>query len=524
MATTPSQASTASPSGPIRRRIDRRLPLTCSMLARPLRTIHMLRDQSLVIAFPVYRRYTRRVATQTVAGIVVIVVLLVAGFATATTWLVAPPLVILVAVGLAALWDRWRHGSRALVRRGLPPGELTQLACPLLDVDHHRRFADEFGPVFTTNHLNTPLVAVYGLERGHEVLHRCRADLGPMPRPDNDLVVGGFVRVLEGDEHRRMRTTLAPLFGPAFVERLRPRVESQIDAGISGWSEGDDPVHPRPLVEALVLDVWLTLFFGPAADYEPERLTRLRELYRQIDHLYPTPDMRSVQDRIVDEVQALGRLRDLPDCALRELVTRSPESLDDLPVIENLVHIVTSTHADMTGLFAWIVKFVADNADSADRVRNSSPEKTRARADAFVSESLRLAQSEVLLRYTKRPIVIGDHKIPERWMLRVLVRESHRDPEVFDDPLAFRPERFVSGSYGRFEYSPFGLDGRSCIGEALTRMASGVFVTRLVNRFDIEVCEDGPLQLSVHRHAAPNHHWTVRFRQAPSPIPDPSAR
>ncbi len=515
MAASPDPVTETPTMARIRSRIEKRLALNLSMLARPMRTFRMLRDESLDIAFPNYRRHARRVVSQTVVGLVVVIGLLVYGIVSSTMWLNALALAALTSVAAAVAWDRWHSGSTSLVRRGLPPGELTTLACPLLDVDHHQRLADRHGPTFTTNHLHTPLVAVYGLERGQGVLRGCQADLRPMPRPDNYLVEGGFVRMLEGDDHRRMRSSLGPLFTTGVLGRLRPSVEASVDASLAAWGDGGTPVHPRPLVENLVLNMWLTLFFGPSPDYEPDRLARLGDLYRQIDHLYPTLEMRDVQDQIVEEVQALGRLPDLPDCLLRELTARSPESLDDLPVVENLVHLVTSSHADMCGLFDWMVKFLADNPMWIDRLRGSSPEQTQIDADAFVSESLRLSQSEVLLRVTKRPIDVEGHTIPSRWMIRVLVRESHRDPAVFEDPLNFRPDRFVSGSYGRLEYSPFGLDGRSCIAETLARMASGVFVTRLARRFDLETVEDGPIQLSIHRHAAPNHHWKVRLSPAP---------
>lgn len=484
------------------------------MLARPVRTVRMLRDESLTIAFPVYRRTALRVATQTAIGLVALLGAMTFGLASSTMWLSVVAAIALGAVVLAAAWDRRRHGSSSLVRRGLPPGEATRLACPLLDVNHHQAFVDAHGPTFTTNHLHTPLVAVYGLDSGHGVLRGCQADLSPMNRPDNFLVQGGFVRVLEGDEHRRMRTTLSPLFTAGVLDRLGPAVEASVDSSLGRWGVDPTPVHPRPLIEDLVFDMWITLFFGPSDVYQTEDLERLRDLYRQIDHLYPTPSMRDVQDQIVEVVQTLGRRSDLPGCLLSELTSRSPEVLSDLPVLENLVHLLTSSHADMTGLFDWMVKFLADNPICLDRLRGTPAEQAREYADAFVSESLRLSQSEVLLRRTNRPTDINGYTVPRRWMVRVLVRESHRDPTVFDDPLVFRPDRFLTKSYDRFEYSPFGLDGRSCIAENLARLAGGIFVTCLAKRFDIETVEDGPIQLSIHRHAAPNHHWKIRLTPA----------
>ena len=504
----------------LRRRFADRVGFLLSMLSWPVRAFRMLRDESLVIAFPLYRKAAMRLLGVTAVGLAALGMLLVVAVVAEVWWLAVAVLAVRGVFLAASMWNRRRSGSTSLTRRGLPPGELTRLACPMLQVGHHAEFAAAHGPVFTTNHLHTPLVAVYGLERGHEVLHRCAGELAPMPRPDNDLVAGGFVRTLEGDAHRSMRSTLAPAFGVTVVERLRDRMERSINSELAEWGtdrRGAVGVHSRPLVEHLVLSVWLTVFFGASSTHHPALHARLFDLYRQIDHLYPTPQMRSVQDDIVAVVRQLGSMADLEDCVLADLLRRSPGILDDAAVVENLVHLVTSSHADMTGLFDWIVKFMADNPASAEKLRTSLADDTPTEAGAFVSEALRLAQSEVLLRYTKRPITVGGFGVPAKWMVRVLVRESHRDPAVFDDPLAFRPDRFLSSTYGRFAYAPFGLDGRSCIGESLARVSASTFATLLAKNFRLEIIEDGPLQLSVHRHAAPNSRWTVNFRRVETP-------
>ncbi len=502
----------------IRRRLEARMVHNLSLLSRPTRTLRMLRDDDLVIGFPLYRGYALQIAKQTVAGLVVVIGLLALGIISSTTWLTALAMAILVLVAGVVAWTRWHSGSTSLQRRGLPPGELTTLACPMIDRDHHQTSVDKHGSTFTTNHLRKPVVSIYGLKRGNDVFRDSQADLSPMPRPDNHMVEGGFVRALEGDDHRRVRSSLSPLFTSSVLERLRPVVEASVDASLASWDESGTPARPRPLVDDLVLNMLLTLFYGASAHYEPKRLARLSILYRQIDHLYMTPEMRDIQDQLVAEVRVLGRLPDLPDCLLRELIARSPGRLDDLGLVENVVHLITTSHADMWGLFDWIMKFLVDNPAWFDRLRGSSPEQARIDADAFVCETLRLAQSELLLRVTKRPIEVDGYRIPARWIVRVLVRESHRDPAVFEDPLEFRPDRFVSRSYGRLEYSPFGLDGRSCIAESLARMASAVFVTRLAERFDIETVEDGPLQLSIHRHAAPNSNWKVSLSPAAAAV------
>lgn len=46
----------------------------------------------------------------------------------------------------------------------------------------------------------------------------------------------------------------------------------------------------------------------------------------------------------------------------------------------------------------------------------------------------------------------------------------HRDPEIYDNPMEFRPERFLNSAHGGNEdvkglfYLPFGDGPRNCIG------------------------------------------------------------
>ena len=96
-------------------------------------------------------------------------------------------------------------------------------------------------------------------------------------------------------------------------------------------------------------------------------------------------------------------------------------------------------------------------------------------------------------------MTIGDYSVPVHWMVRVCIREIDRDPNTFPDPLRFDPDRFLNGAIGREQYVPFGIDHRSCTGEALTRAMAGVFVRELATGFDVEVVHDAPREAELER-------------------------
>lgn len=72
----------------------------------------------------------------------------------------------------------------------------------------------------------------------------------------------------------------------------------------------------------------------------------------------------------------------------------------------------------------------------------------------------------------------------------------HHDPEVFENPQEFRPERFIDEN-GRLmnteKLSTFSIGKRACPGESLAVLEVFLYFTTLLQNFTIEA--DGPVQL-----------------------------
>nr|GEX28035.1 probable (S)-N-methylcoclaurine 3'-hydroxylase isozyme 2 [Tanacetum cinerariifolium] len=80
------------------------------------------------------------------------------------------------------------------------------------------------------------------------------------------------------------------------------------------------------------------------------------------------------------------------------------------------------------------------------------------------------------------------YTVPKDCQILVNVWAIHRDPNIWDDPLSFKPERFIGSNLSYkgndFGYLPFGSGRRMCPGE---RMASKVIlltVASLIVNFD----------------------------------------
>jgi cytochrome P450 len=184
------------------------------------------------------------------------------------------------------------------------------------------------------------------------------------------------------------------------------------------------------------------------------------------------------------------------------------ELLADRAVVGNLFYLMLLTWADMSGLLTWIVRMHADNPRTSARVR-ADPEL----ATAVVRETLRLAQSEYLYRRTRRDLHLGDFRIPRGWLVRVCVREAHRDAAVFERADEFRPERFVGRSYTRDEYSPFGTHRLACLGEHVAIEVARWFTLELA-QYDVSIVRDGAVEFGSWSHWRPSRKLRVALTPA----------
>jgi cytochrome P450 family 135 len=85
-----------------------------------------------------------------------------------------------------------------------------------------------------------------------------------------------------------------------------------------------------------------------------------------------------------------------------------------------------------------------------------------------VDESLRLRPvAMAAMRRLTRPVELGGHRLPAGTVLRAPSLLLHHDASQFEQPDAFRPDRFATGVHG--PSFPFGGGQRACIGRHLAQ-------------------------------------------------------
>jgi cytochrome P450 len=433
---------------------------------------------------------------------------------------------------LAVVWIAWRARPSYGRTRGLPPGSLLPFPTGLWrDQSHLERQAARFGPVFKMSSVTQPMICVVGLPKAMQLLRDHAADLGPTPLPFNRHVPKGFLRYMDPVAHRLYRASFRAAISRDVISSSRPIIEQEIRQRLARLATSEPArgeVAPR--VHAPLVDMTLTLFIRLFVGVEQGTATfdqlagQLRIIDFRREARRPRGAVRDALARaeaiVCDEMRrvraASSGTAPVPRSFLAELVHADPAAADDPTAIRNLIYLLSVSAGDVAGLLVWTLKQLADNPEWLPRLRDETDTRPEAadRPDALpyrvILETLRLEQSELIMRRMSRDIRWNGFLLPKGWLLRVCIRECHRDPNVFEQPTLFDPDRFRTHQYRRADYSPFGASEVYCLGDHLTLSVGSAFVTELARGYDLARGGDGPPEYS-GVHWQPNERFSVRL-------------
>jgi cytochrome P450 len=139
-----------------------------------------------------------------------------------------------------------------------------------------------------------------------------------------------------------------------------------------------------------------------------------------------------------------------------------------------------------------------------------------------VNESMRLFPPAYAIgREAIEDCEIGGYPVPAKTTIFLSPWVSHRDARWFEDPLAFKPERWESDfakKLPRFAYVPFGGGPRVCIGNSFALMEAALILASVVRRY--QLTQPGGVKIepfaSITLRPSGGMPMTVERRQSPS--------
>ncbi|KAL8473009.1 hypothetical protein ACS0TY_030012 [Phlomoides rotata] len=106
----------------------------------------------------------------------------------------------------------------------------------------------------------------------------------------------------------------------------------------------------------------------------------------------------------------------------------------------------------------------------------------------IISETFRLFPAGPLgvPRESSADCRVGGYDIPHGTILLVNAWAIHRDPDVWDEPMSFKPERFEGREVETQKLMPFGMGRRACPGAGLGQRMVGLGLGSLIQCFEWE--------------------------------------
>jgi cytochrome P450 len=346
------------------------------------------------------------------------------------------------------------------------------------------------------------------------------------------VVVGeSSVLLLDGDEHVRHRKLLMPSF---HGERMRFYGETMASITrnvMSSWPEGRAfSLHPH--TQEITLQIILRTVFG--AD-EGAQLTQLRDqIVRLLSaaeypvafpimiYLSARPQLESKKPwtwflRARDEVDALlyrqiAERRADPAAAARKDVLAmlmqarddDGQPLTDRELRDELMTALAAGHETTATALAWAFERILSTPDVYERLREelraaggeqAAPDKLAALPylDATIKEVLRLRPVvPVVGRILQKDIQIGGYDLPSGTPVAASIYLAHRNPEVYPEPDAFRPERFLETPPDPVSWFPFGGGIRRCVGAQFATYEMKIVLATMLAAFDFKLEQKTP--------------------------------
>ena len=236
----------------------------------------------------------------------------------------------------------------------------------------------------------------------------------------------------------------------------------------------------------------------------------------------PTPARRELRlslasiDAVIREAIAASRADPDRDAPLIRLLMDTPDPrtgqpLDDQASADELLAFLIAGHDTTATTLAyslWAVgrdraiqnRLAAEVAAIGDRQLTVDDVPQLPHTVRVIHESLRLCPpAAVVTRMTMRDTIVNGFRIPRGTNVMVGIYTLHRDPELWENPELFDPERFApeySAGRDRWQHLPFGGGPRTCIGDHFAMLESTLGLATIIRVAEVSSLKaDFPLDV-----------------------------
>jgi cytochrome P450 len=300
------------------------------------------------------------------------------------------------------------------------------------------------------------------------------------------------VLTLDGPEHMAERKAMLPPFHGERMQAYGDTIREIAEREVASWPTG--MIQTRPRTQALTLEVIMEAVFGSKDDRLRKALAGMldalssqpllmfavlappRQVYRVFNrHRRPI-------DALLNEL--IAQRRGAPDLAEREDILSmllAHTDMDDARLRDELLTLLAAGHETTATALAWALERLAHHPHAWQRLRGDDEEYL----DAVCKETLRLRPVvPAVARLLKAPFAITGYELPAGVVVVPNILLVHTREDVYPDPFAFRPERFLEQPAGTYTWIPFGGGVRRCLGASFALFEMKVVLKAIADQVE----------------------------------------
>lgn len=364
-------------------------------------------------------------------------------------------------------------------------------------------------------------------------------------------LIGNGLASSDGDFWKKQRRLMQPAFRRKRLEQLSGIMIATGQEFMERWAAHAEKGKPLELTDEmmhLTLQVIVKTMFSTDIGDQLETLssafeTTLDVVNRQswgytLPGWLPTPDnirrwfaLRTLNKTVfglIEKRRASEEERhDLLDMLLAAQDPESGAGMTDQQLRDEVMTIFFAGHETTALTLTWAWTLLAEHPQVLSRLQTEVDrvlgERTPGVEDLdslvytrmIIDETLRLyPPAWVFVRSAAGEDVIEGYHIPENAFLMLSPYITHHDPDLWENPKKFDPERFGpdrAKDIPKMAYYPFGGGPRMCIGKNFALMEAQLILAMMAQRFTVELLPDQIVEPHYYVTLRPKEDVMVQF-------------
>jgi len=330
-------------------------------------------------------------------------------------------------------------------------------------------------------------------------------------------LAGNGLVTSDGEFWRRQRRLAQPAFHRQRINAYGDVMVQYTQRAMAAWKHGEHRDVARDMARLALEIVVKTLFNSDVsqdADHVGATLSELVKPFASqatlkwiLDNRLPTPGHRKYFnevaeiDRIIFRIIAERRASGYDQGDLLSMLLEAQDEdgtqMNDKQLRDEVITLFVAGHETTALSLAWSWYLLATHPQAEQKFHRELDEVLAGRTPN-VSDLPKLKYTEMVAKEAMRlyppayavgreaieETEIGGFRVPKGTQLFAFQWVTHRDPRYFDEPEAFKPQRWENAEQiPKFAYFPFGAGPRQCIGNYFAMMEIILLLATIGQRF-----------------------------------------